>query len=165
MLLFLAACAFFGGYERLREGARKPFLIHDFMFANGLRVDEIARLDEEGVLSKAGWAAAAATDDPVVKGEQVFRAQCASCHTLDGYQALRPLLPDDSDLIFSVVFTLHDQGEAFTALAPGETIDMSKLDYPFMPPFVGTDDEMEALVAYLATLATPAQVAERGDVR
>ena len=58
VVLALAAFAFFGGYERLREGVRKPFLIHSHMFSNGLRVDEIADINEHGMLRMAGWAAA-----------------------------------------------------------------------------------------------------------
>ena len=165
LLLTLAAFAFFGGYERLREGTRKPFLIHDYMFSNGVRVDQIAQLGEEGFLSTARWAAAAATEPGVVTGRQVFRAQCRACHTLDGYLAITDYLPEDPDMIYSVVYTLWDQGEAFTALAPGEPVDKAELDYPFMPPFVGTEEEMEALVEYLATLVVPAEtVAQKGGI-
>lgn len=165
LLLTLAAFGFFGGYERLREGTRKPFLIHDYMFSNGVRVDQIARLGDEGFLSTARWAAAAAVEPGVVTGRQIFRAQCAACHTLGGYLAITDYLPEDPDMIYSVVYTLWDQGEAFTALAPGEPVDKAELDYPFMPPFVGTEEEMEALVEYLATLVVPAEtVARKGGI-
>jgi mono/diheme cytochrome c family protein len=166
LLIMLAAFAFFGSYERLREGARKPFLIHDFIFSNGLRVDQIAQLNENGVLSRAAWAAREATDEGTVKGRQVFRVQCASCHTIDGYQGIRELLPDDPDMIFAVLYALYDQGEAYTSLEPGQPIDKGKLDYPFMPPFVGTEDEMEALSEYLASLAaTGSELARQGEQR
>jgi len=165
LLLMLAAFGFFAGYERLREGSRKPFLIHDYMFSNGVRVDQIAKLREEGFLSTARWAAAAATEPGVVTGRQVFRAQCASCHTLGGYLAITDLLPADPDMIYSVVYTLYDQAEAYTALAPGEPVDKAALDYPFMPPLVGTEEEMEALVEYLATLVVPDEtVARKGGI-
>jgi cytochrome d ubiquinol oxidase subunit I len=99
MVLAVAAFAFFGGYERLREGVRKPFLIHSHLFSNGLRVDQIADINAHGVLQKAGWAAHDATDDAVGEGRQVFRAQCASCHTLDGYQSIRAALPSVADVL------------------------------------------------------------------
>jgi len=163
--VMVAAFAFFAGYERLREGVRKPFLIHDYMFANGVLVEEIPRINEEGILAKAGWAAAAVEgDEPAARGRQIFRAQCASCHTLDGYQAIRPLLPEDPDMTYSVLYALYDQGQAFADLEPGERVDMAELSYPYMPPFVGTEEEMEDLVDYLASLVQPAdQVAERGE--
>jgi mono/diheme cytochrome c family protein len=135
------------------------------MFSNGVRVDQIAQLGEDGFLSTARWAAAAATEPGVVTGRQIFRAQCAACHTLGGYLAITDYLPEDPDMIYSVVYTLWDQGEAFTALAPGEPVDKAELDYPFMPPFVGTEEEMEALVEYLATLVVPAEtVAQKGGI-
>ncbi len=150
-LLMVAGFAFFGGYERLREGVRKPFLIHDYMFSNGILVSEIARLNEEGILSRAGWAAHAASQDPAGAGRAIFRAQCASCHTLDGYQALRPLI--DPDFIEANLYALWEQGGEYV---PGEPVDKAKLDYPFMPPFVGTEDELAALAGYLSSLAVPA---------
>ena len=153
-LLMIAGFAFFGGYERLREGARKPFLIHDYMFSNGVLVAEIERLNEEGILSKAGWAAHRAGSEPEDIGKAVFRAQCASCHTLDGYQAIRPVI--DPDFIEANVWALWAQGEEYV---PGEAVDKAALDYPYMPPFVGTEEELEALVAYLASLAPPGEAA------
>ncbi|HOC42877.1 MAG TPA: cytochrome ubiquinol oxidase subunit I [Thermoanaerobaculales bacterium] len=98
-VLALAAFAFFGGYERLREGARKPFLIHSHTFSNGLQVADIAAVNERGVLATAGWGARAAAADPAVTGREVFRAQCAACHTLDGYQSIRKALPSVADVL------------------------------------------------------------------
>jgi cytochrome d ubiquinol oxidase subunit I len=164
LLIMVSAFAFFGGYERLREGVRKPFLIHDYMFSNGVLVDEIPRLREEGILSKARWAARPPAQTSAEKGGQVFRAQCASCHTMEGYLAIGDYLPEDPDMIYSVLYALYDQAEEFTSLEKGQPIDKAALDYPFMPPFVGTEEEMEALVDYLATLATPpGEVAQKGD--
>ena len=160
VLIMIAGFAFFAGYERLREGTRKPFLIHDYMFANGVLVSEIERLNEEGILSKAGWAAHEAEGDPEGIGRAVFRAQCKSCHTIDGYQAIRPLV--DPDFIDANLYALWDQGESYAALEPGEVMDMSELSYPFMPPFVGTEEELEALAAYLSSLAVPTEAATAG---
>jgi cytochrome d ubiquinol oxidase subunit I len=157
LLIMAAAFAFFGGYERLREGCRKPYLIHDFMFSNGIRVDEITQLNEKGVLSKVRWAAHQDRHATFPMGQAVFRAECASCHTIDGYQAIRHLLPDDVETIQSILEVLSMQGETIAALDPGETADKSTFDYPFMPPFVGTEEERQALAQYLASLVTEPQ--------
>jgi mono/diheme cytochrome c family protein len=143
ILLMVAGFAFFGGYERLREGTRKPFLIHDYMFSNGVLVSE---RESNG--------------EPEQMGRAVFRAQCASCHTIDGYQAIRPLV--DPDFIDANLYALWDQGEEYAALEPGQAMEMSELSYPFMPPFVGTEEELEALSAYLSSLAAPAEAAAAG---
>lgn len=97
----VAVVAFFGGYERLREGVRKPFLIHGSVFSNGLRVGDIEAVNRDGVIAYTGWILARAGENPSpeVLGEQLFRQQCASCHTLDGYQAVRPLLPSAADMV------------------------------------------------------------------
>jgi mono/diheme cytochrome c family protein len=166
IVVMLGGFAFFGGYERLREGVRKPFLIHDFMFSNGIRVDEISELNEDGFLSRAGWTELEAGEDPtgIELGRAIFRGQCASCHTLDGYQGIKPLLTDDPDMTMGVLFALWEQGEAFTSADPGEGVDKTELDYPFMPPFVGTEEEMTALAAYLNSLVNSGtDVAMKGE--
>jgi cytochrome d ubiquinol oxidase subunit I len=164
VLILLASFSFFGGYERLREGVRKPFIIHDYMFSNGIRVAEVETLREVGVLSKTHWAEIEIAGEPASGGRAVFRSQCASCHTIDGYLAIRDYLPDDPDMIYGVLFALYDQAEAFIELEEGGSIDKADLDYPFMPPFVGTEEEMEMLVEYLAGLAAqePTKLAEKG---
>ena len=208
VVLAVAAFAFFGGYERLREGVRKPFLIHSYMFSNGLLMDEIDHINQHGVLAKSGWAAHAATADAVGTGRQVFRAQCASCHTLDGYQSIREALPSIDDvlrvtadtpagagavayagecapchsdisyddmkgmlptadevradpemihdlnqgMIYATLVQLHEMGEAYLGADRARMIDTRELHSPYMPPFVGTEAELEALSEYLASL-------------
>ena len=154
LLFTIAAFTFFGAYERLREGTRKPFIIHDYMFSNGVLVGEVEELNERGILSKARWAARVPATSSVEKGLQVFDAQCRSCHTIDGYLSIRELAPEDPDMTYSVLYAMWDQGEMFAELAPGETVAMGDLNYPFMPPFVGTEEEMEALVDFIASLTS-----------
>ena len=153
LVLMVAAFAFFGGYERLREGIRKPFLIHGYMFSNGLTVDAIEAINEDGLAAHNGWVAnAAESGDTVELGRAIYQAQCASCHTLDGYQAIRPMLPDDTDMMVGPIFAMYEMGEAYTSASAEEPLDIRDLDYPFMPPFVGTDEEIMALAEYLTTL-------------
>jgi mono/diheme cytochrome c family protein len=99
IVVMIAAFLFFGSYERLREGVRKPFLIHSHLFSNGLLVSDIGVINERGMIAYSGWVAARADGGPEEVGRQIFRAQCASCHTLDGYQAIRPLLPSTADML------------------------------------------------------------------
>ena len=216
VVLALAAFSFFGGYERLREGVRKPFLIHSYLFSNGLRVAEIPDVNASGVLAKAGWAGLAASENPSSTGRQVFRAQCASCHTIDGYQGIRQLLPTvagfravaadghaefyeatcaschpdtsvdemremlptpdeiDADpefiaelnhgMIYGTLVRLSEMGDTYAAADHTRMIDTSGFDSPYMPPFVGTEEEMEALAGYLAGLVAegPEQFAMKG---
>ena len=200
LVMAFAALAFFGGYERLREGARKPFLIHSHLFSNGLLVSEIDAINEGGILARSGWAARGAEDSLTI-GRHIFRTQCSSCHTLDGYQSIRRVLPTYSDvldvaggevtgvfeaeckrchadvgeaemreilptpaeiiedpefiqdlnqgMIYMALSHLREMGEAYSTAPRDEMIDTSELYSPYMPPFVGTDEELEALVEYL----------------
>lgn len=162
----LAAFAFFGGYERLREGARKPFVVRDYMFSNGVLVSEITDLNERGILAKARWAAREDDGTTEGKGKAVFRAQCAACHTMDGYLSIRRLVePVDDDMIVGILAIMREEGDEYASGAYTHQghVATEKLDYPFMPPLVGTEAEMEALAAYLASLKSSHVAEVSGD--
>ena len=75
-------------------------------------------------------------------------------------------LPDDVDTIQGVLEVMSMQGEMIAELEPGERIDKSEFDYPFMPPFVGTEEEKEALAQFLGNLATgDRDMAQKGGAR
>ena len=160
----IAAFLFFGSYERLREGARKPFVIRDFMFSNGILVSEIAERNEKGILSKAAFTALEAGPTPESKGRAVFRAQCSTCHTLDGYLSIRKLVDRvGPEAVSSILDVMRAQGETVaSAIGAGGHVDTRKLDYPLMPPLVGTDDETAALGSYLESIvsAKPTEVSD-----
>jgi mono/diheme cytochrome c family protein len=202
--VMIAAFLFFGSYERLREGIRKPFLIHSHMFSNGLLVSDIEDINQRGMARTSGWVALAADDGQQAVGRRIFEAQCASCHTLDGYQAIRPVLPtvadmvavageagaaafeqqcaschadysyeemkemlptadeirDDPDfirelnagMIYATLAKLQEMGDFYTSADRTRMVNTHETEFPQMPPFVGTDDDLEALAAYLASL-------------
>jgi mono/diheme cytochrome c family protein len=211
--VMVAAFLFFGSYERLREGTRKPFLIHSHLFSNGLLVSDIEGINQRGMARTSGWVAAAAEEGPEAVGRQavgrqIFKTQCASCHTLDGYQAIRPLSPSVADvlavagdspagsgeiafrtecaschadleypeikemlptaeeilddpvfirelnggMIYGTLAKLHEMGEFYAAADRTRMIDTHQTEYPQMPPLVGTDEDVEALAAYLVSL-------------
>jgi cytochrome bd ubiquinol oxidase subunit I len=166
-LAMLVAFTSFGSYERLREGARKPFVIRDYMFSNGVLVGEINDLNQRGVLAKARWAARESGAAPESKGRAVFRAQCASCHTVEGYLSIRKIVaPVDADMLAGILASMRAEGDEYTSgkYTHEGHVDTAKLDYPFMPPLVGTDEEVEALTAYLMSLkAAPATEVSRGQ--
>lgn len=157
ILALLAGAGILAGYERVREGVRKPFVIAEQMFSNGVLVSEIDRLNEKGILSKAAWATKEPGGRSLPLGEAVFRAQCASCHTRDGYLGIRKIASAmDAEFAEMFLTAMRDDGANWKARAEGKDV---KPDYAFMPPFVGTDEELKALAQWLATLNTP-QVAE-----
>jgi hypothetical protein len=48
---------------------------------------------------------------------------------------------------------MWESGEQLSELEPGARVNKAELDYPYMPPFVGNDEDLEALAAYLASIA------------
>ncbi|MFN3414622.1 MAG: c-type cytochrome, partial [Thermoanaerobaculum sp.] len=122
----------------------------------------ISKLNQEGILSKAKWLMVGQPNEPVAKGRAVFRAQCAMCHTENGYLGIRQLIAGaDAETLDLILTTMREEGEEYasgTYTHKGH-VATEKLDYPFMPPLVGTEEEKEALKTYLVTL-TGTKVAE-----
>jgi cytochrome bd-type quinol oxidase subunit 1 len=109
-----------GGSEWVREGLRKPWVIDRHMFVNGVRVpgpgslpgaDPFAldALVRRGVLATSPWAAAPAAwrpGDPAYEGlpiaeraaleaeagREVFRLECAACHTERAHLGVKRLV-------------------------------------------------------------------------
>ncbi|MCW5943124.1 MAG: cytochrome ubiquinol oxidase subunit I [Fimbriimonadaceae bacterium] len=126
--------------EYARETVRKPYVIGGHMYSNGVRVRDVERLNQEGYLSQSMW-----TPDTtrLARGEAMFRGQCMSCHTRDGYRSITRLLQNrDEKNIVKLLDLLHKP-----------TKDSTYVRY--MPPLVGTDEERDALAGYLATLSKP----------
>lgn len=140
--------------EQAREMLRKPYVVGGYMYSNGVRVRDVARLNREGYLTGSPWAPSSAggivpvadgMSPTLAAGEHMFRGQCLSCHTTDGYRAMRQLLQGrNRESIGRFLETLHAAADDSPYRA-------------FMPPLVGTRQEIDALADYLAALtARPA---------
>ena len=124
--------------EYAREMLRKPYVIGQHMFSNGVRKRDVDGFNRDGYLSQSPWVG---TNAPLlVQGEIMFRGQCMSCHTRDAYRSMKRLLAGrNREAIGNLLAMLHDY----------------KSDSPyhaFMPPLVGTTNEINMLGDYLATL-------------
>ena len=132
--LFLIAQFGFMGAEFFREMARKPYVIKGVMYSNALwqhQVDD-EELMRASYLGRAKWHPE--TDDMSVEaGQWIYRLQCATCHTTDGYRSLTERTAEWSPQ-FGVRFLekLEDQG--------------------VMPPFQGTLEDRAMLTSYLLSL-------------
>jgi len=140
LALFATASAEYG-----REMLRKPYVIGQYMFSNGVRPKAVSVLNTNGYLGASLWtrplpASATAAVQRLAKGEAMFRGQCAACHTRDVYRSMKRLLGErNREGIGSVLKMLHDY-------------DKDSPYRKYMPPLVGRPDEMDALGDYLASL-------------
>jgi cytochrome bd-type quinol oxidase subunit 1 len=137
LALALAATA---STEYAREAIRKPYVIGSHMYSNGVRVRDVAGLNRSGYMTASMWTPVGTDAGPWQRGKAMFTGQCMSCHTLDGYRSMRRLLQDrDSKGIGNLLTMLRQY----------------KPDSPyhaFMPPLVGTDEEVASLQIYLTSL-------------
>src|ERR1035438_4805534 len=149
-----------GAGEYSREMLRKPYVIGRWMYSYGVRVPYVDRINREGYLAHSNWvwqgppmaldklvpAGYAVESDPdysYSRGEAIFRGECGSCHTLSGYRPLKDLLAGrDRANIGSFITMLHEY----------------KPDSPyrrFMPPMVGTKQDVDDLTGYLNAQVNP----------
>ena len=140
-VLLLALIATASG-EYAREMLRKPYVIGRWMFSNGVRVPYVARINSEGYLAHTNWVWNGSTTS-YSRGEAIYRGECGSCHTLNGYRPLAQLLAGrDSANIGNFITMLHDY----------------KPDSPyrrFMPPMVGVKQDVDDLTNFLNAQVNP----------
>jgi len=151
MAVLLLALMATGAGEYSREMLRKPYVIGSWMFSNGTRVPYVSRIDAEGYLAHSNWVWNG-SGSSYSRGEAIFRGECASCHTLDGYRPLRRLLEGrDRANIRNFILMLHDY----------------KSDSPyrkFMPPMAGTQQDIDDLTDFLNAEVNPPIVAAQRPI-
>jgi len=142
MAILLLALMATGAGEYSREMLRKPYVIGHWMYSNGVRVPYVDRINHEGYLAKSEWVWNNSASS-YSRGEAIFRGECGSCHTMDGYRPMRQLLSGrDRANIGSFVTMLHDY----------------KPDMPyrrFMPPMAGTQQDINDLTDFLNAKVNP----------
>jgi cytochrome bd-type quinol oxidase subunit 1/mono/diheme cytochrome c family protein len=169
LAVLLLALIATGSGEYAREMLRKPYVIGRWMYSNGVRVPYVDRINQEGYLAHSMWVwwngrptgfdmlTSPGDTDPLdrpysySRGEAIFRGECGSCHTLNGYRPLAQLLAGrDRANIGNFIVMLHE----------------NKPDSPyrrFMPPMVGTKQDIDDLTNYLnAQVNPPAPGSQKG---
>ncbi|WP_397569013.1 c-type cytochrome [Schlesneria sp. T3-172] len=133
LLLLLAFGATAGG-EFVREGSRKPYSIRKVLYSNAIEPGEVESLRETGCTAHDPYGLRnddMYANDQVRMGAKVFRRQCSVCHTVHGTNAVAELTGswDNDQMRMNIAKLQHTK--------------------PFMPPFAGNAEEVEALVQYL----------------
>jgi cytochrome bd-type quinol oxidase subunit 1 len=132
-ILVAVTFAWMGGFEYLREIARKPYVVYNTLYSNGLTPDQISMVNETGFLPSARWSKVKDVSDnnTLEAGAELFRLQCLPCHTVDGYNG-----------VMNKIGRLTERG------IEAQLTGMGKVN-TYMPPFAGTEEEKKALAAYL----------------
>lgn len=171
-LLFLALAAT-GATEFAREMLRKPYVVGEHMFSNGVRKNDIERFNRDGYLARSPWArpeeraqfgdrlriSSASTDGEsgTVPSERVFERDGAVPDSLGrGWMMFRGqcMACHTIDGYRSMRRLLADRdreaiGSILTMLHEYKEDSTYRA---YMPPLVGLPEEISALGDYLATL-------------
>ncbi|MFO7765315.1 MAG: cytochrome ubiquinol oxidase subunit I [Pelovirga sp.] len=129
------AFVYFGAFEFVREGGRRPFVLYNYMYSNQIPVSAAPDIMQAGFLKSGRWTNFDSATDENLKdvGHELFKFQCSSCHAIDGpLNDIRPLVKK-YDNVFGMDSKLNGLGT------------MS----PYMPPFIGSRSERWALATYL----------------
>ncbi|MBK8223117.1 MAG: cytochrome ubiquinol oxidase subunit I [Candidatus Obscuribacter sp.] len=143
ILFMICGLSVTGTTEWMRELLRKPYVVYNYMYSNGIRKTEVPDITSAGFLNKGKWASALA-NTPECKadpGEVIYRYQCMSCHTLDGYRSMKRMIGDrDEESVVGFLNMLKEK-------------DPEKNPYHgIMPPLAANDTELKSLAHYLAGL-------------
>jgi mono/diheme cytochrome c family protein len=147
LLVAVVALGALGSFEFVREAVRKPYLIVNYLYGNSLYVNSlpgdggftVEKVDAAGVLQTAKWLQnrELTANNQVAVGREIFRVECASCHTTDYYRGVRKYL----------ALRLWDRNTIRAMLG---SLDL--MHNGVMPPFAGTPAERDALAAWLSSL-------------
>ena len=135
LVLLFSGLLYMGCFEYIREGGRRPFIIYNHMYSNGILVKDAEQISKEGVLKHARWSMnkEITETNQLAAGREVFTLLCSSCHSIDG-----PRLD------------IRKMSKNYTPESLDNMIHGMHFVYPSMPAFAGTDEERHALALFLA---------------
>ncbi len=140
LLPFFICLILLGHFERIREFMRKPWVISQRLYANGIRPEELPLYHDKGMLPYATYVRVreVVPGNEIAAGREIFALSCTRCHTVSGVNALTPRVKR--------LFGDKPNPEEIKQFIMG--ID----GYSYMPPFPGSEKEAGALAQYLASL-------------
>lgn len=135
LLVLLTGWGIIGSFEFVREAARKPYLIYEHIYSNGIRVGTEEAASAQGYLATAKWARIreVTEENKLAAGAELYQHQCSSCHSIGG--PMNDIKPWAANLTQRGMVALIGA--------------ISKVN-PAMPPFVGNQAEKQALASYLS---------------
>ncbi|OEH85054.1 hypothetical protein BHU72_05440 [Desulfuribacillus stibiiarsenatis] len=141
LVVLVLSVFYIGEMEMVREKIRKPYMIYGYMYANGVTIDDIDHLNTVGVLSSSKWSTVkeVTATNQLQAGREVFKLQCSSCHTINGWNSRRDIVQ---------ITNGWPEGAINAYIA-----NLDSFHY-FMPPFFGLPEEREALSKWIYNFQT-----------
>ncbi len=139
-VLLLLGFLYMGSFEFMREGGRRPYIIHNYMYSTSILKTDLPEVQQKGVLQYARWVKNRdiTLENRMEAGAELSKILCLPCHSTGG-----PL----NDIIPIVKrFTPHGLESFIMGMGTAN---------PYMPPFAGTKEEASVLAEYLTTILVP----------
>ncbi len=133
-VLMILAFLYLGSFEMVRESARRPYIIHGYLYSNSILKASLPELQKQGVLKTARWAKhkTVTPANDAAAGEELFKLLCISCHSVGGFR--NDILERTSGMKVAEFESVLDEMGAEEAQ---------------MPPFAGNRQERQALTKYV----------------
>ncbi len=147
---------FMGVYpeEKIRETIRKPYVAGEFVWVNQIIARDVPAKDiksEVDIINEKGYLQVNAfvpeglktitPENKIMAGKAIAILQCSGCHNVTGASGLRP---------FAKKFEGMDSEEVVYGFLSNYLTPQAHP--PYMPYFVGKDEELRALSAYIADM-------------
>jgi mono/diheme cytochrome c family protein len=182
MAITLIGLAVMGGGEWIREAVRKPYIIYDYMYVNGIRKADAAEIAREGYAANARWIRAghaSATPDSSAATSSAATSSAAASLAAASSAAAPPAQTPAAATPSVPIFSPPTLGEQVFRIAcmncharrgyNGLAEPVLGWDHEFaqgvvkrlehvrgsMPPWLGTDGEAGAVADFLVSLNPP----------
>lgn len=132
--LLVIGLMYMGCFEWMREAGRRPYLVYGHMYSNAILAGTEEAISAQGFLATSGWNRnqEVTAENALDAGREIFRGQCAACHSIGGpLNDIKPL-------------TATFDRFAMESMIRG----MGKV-HAYMPRFAGTPLERGALASYI----------------
>ncbi len=134
-VILLIGGTWIGAFEFIREYSRRPYVIYGLMYSPGILVEKESEISKKGFLKLVKWAKTKdiTEENKIDSGQEIFNLQCLSCHTVGGIN--NNIIDKTKGLTyFGLISQLFGQSKVLS----------------YMPKFMGSEKEMEALAAFIA---------------
>jgi cytochrome bd-type quinol oxidase subunit 1 len=133
LCLFIFGLTALASAEFIREAVRKPWIVDQVVLGNQIYANEVKERQTTGFLRTSYWQQL--PTEKVRLGGMVFMYHCNNCHaTNHGLSAVGPLLyGENKEKIVETIKNLNQPNIS-------------------MPPWSGTDEELDALAEFLLTV-------------
>lgn len=133
-IMLIVGLVYLGAFEFIREGGRRPYIIHGYMYSTAITKAELPEIVQSGLLQKAKWVEVReiTEDNKAEAGREIFNILCLPCHSVGGpFNDIKKLTAKFKPKSMKYIYKSMGGFRAY------------------MPPFAGTVEEQEALTYFL----------------